>query len=131
MIRIIIVNCKGQHQITEFDNHLGVSSGAGIICGVSGGVMEATLRTSYEWITGEELEKIDFEEVRGLEGIKEAKINIKRKEVNVAVVNSLGNAKKIMDGIRLGKYKYDFIEVMACPGRCSNKIASGKIKFSY
>lgn len=105
-------------QDTEFDNPLGVSSGAGTIFGTSGGVMEAALRTAYEWITGKELEKIDFENVRGLEGIKEAKINLNGKEINVAVVSSLGNAKKIMDEIKSGKSKYHFIEVMACLGGC-------------
>lgn len=103
---------------SEFDNPLGISSGAGTIFGTSGGVMEAALRTAYEWITGKELEKIDFENVRGLEGIKEAKVDLNGKEVNVAVVSSLGNAKKIMDEIKYGNSKYHFIEVMACPGGC-------------
>ncbi|EEH99039.1 MULTISPECIES: NADH-dependent [FeFe] hydrogenase, group A6 [Clostridium] len=103
---------------SEFDNPLGMSSGAGTIFGTSGGVMEAALRTAYEWITGKELEKIDFENVRGLEGIKEAKVDLNGKEVNVAVVSSLGNAKKIMDEIKYGNSKYHFIEVMACPGGC-------------
>lgn len=111
---IDIVNLKD----SEFDNPLGVSSGAGTIFGTSGGVMEAALRTSYEWITGMTLEKIDFESVRGLEGIKEAKIDINGREVNIAVVSSLGNAKKVMDDIKSGKSKYHFIEVMACPGGC-------------
>ncbi|MDI9218852.1 NADH-dependent [FeFe] hydrogenase, group A6 [Clostridium tertium] len=111
---IDIVNLKD----SEFDNPLGMSSGAGTIFGTSGGVMEAALRTAYEWITGKELEKIDFENVRGLEGIKEAKVDLNGKEVNVAVVSSLGNAKKIMDEIKDGNSKYHFIEVMACPGGC-------------
>ncbi len=102
----------------EFDNPLGVSSGAGSLFGTSGGVMEAALRTSYEWITGKTLEKIDFENVRGLEGLKEATINLNGRDINVAVVSSLGNAKKIMDEIKSGKSKYHFIEVMACPGGC-------------
>lgn len=105
---------------SKFDNPLGESSGAGAIFGASGGVMEAALRTSYEWITGETLEKVDFEAVRGLEGIKEAKVNFNGKEINIAVVSSLGNAKKIMDEIGLGKSKYQFIEVMACLGGCIN-----------
>ena len=102
----------------EFDNPLGESTGAGVIFGTSGGVMEAALRTAYEWITGKELHGIDFKEIRGLEGIKEASIKIGDKEVNIAVVNSLGNARKIMDEIVAGDLKYDFIEVMACPGGC-------------
>ncbi|MGV2644831.1 ferredoxin, partial [Clostridium perfringens] len=97
---------------------LGVSSGAGSLFGTSGGVMEAALRTSYEWITGKTLEKIDFENVRGLEGLKEATISLNGRDINVAVVSSLGNAKKIMDEIKNGKSKYHFIEVMACPGGC-------------
>ena len=104
----------------DFDNPLGVASGAGAIFGASGGVMEAALRTSYEWITGENLEKVDFEAVRGLEGIKEAKIDFNGKEINIAVVSSLGNAKKVMDDVKNGKSKYQFIEVMACLGGCIN-----------
>ncbi len=105
---------------SDFDNPLGESSGAGAIFGASGGVMEAALRTSYEWITGNTLEKVDFEDVRGLEGIKEAKIDINGKEINIAVVSSLGNAKKVMDDLKSGKSKYQFIEVMACLGGCIN-----------
>ena len=105
---------------SKFDNPLGESSGAGAIFGASGGVMEAALRTSYEWITGETLEKVDFEAVRGLEGIKEAKVNFHGQEINIAVVSSLGNVKKIMDEVELGKSKYQFIEVMACLGGCIN-----------
>ncbi|WP_195428792.1 NADH-dependent [FeFe] hydrogenase, group A6 [Clostridium sp. D46t1_190503_E9] len=111
---IDIVNLKD----SEFDNPLGMSSGAGTIFGTSGGVMEAALRTAYEWITGQELKQIDFENVRGLEGIKEAKIDLNGKEINIAVISSLGNAKKIMDEIKDGNSKYHFIEVMACPGGC-------------
>ena len=103
---------------SEFDNPLGEASGAGAIFGTSGGVMEAALRTSYEWITGKTLEKLDFEEVRGLEGIKEGKINLNGNDINIAVVSSLGKAKKIMDEIKSGNCKYQFIEVMACPGGC-------------
>lgn len=102
----------------EFDNPLGESTGAGVIFGTSGGVMEAALRTAYEWITGEELYSIEFDNLRGLDGIKEAKIKLADKVLNVAVVNSLGNAKKIMNDIKDGKNNYDFIEIMACPGGC-------------
>lgn len=105
-------------QDSEFDNPLGMSSGAGAIFGTSGGVMEAALRTAYEWVTGKELEKIDFENIRGLDGVKEAKIDLNGKEIDIAVVSSLGNAKKIMDEIKYGNSKYHFIEVMACPGGC-------------
>ncbi|TGY42740.1 4Fe-4S dicluster domain-containing protein [Clostridium sartagoforme] len=103
---------------SEFDNPLGISSGAGTIFGTSGGVMEAALRTAYEWITGEKLEVVEFEVVRGLEGVKEASIEINGKSVNIAVVNSLGNAKNAMEEIERGESKYDFVEVMACPGGC-------------
>lgn len=107
-------------QDSNFDNPLGVSSGAGAIFGASGGVMEAALRTSYEWITGKILEKVDFEAVRGLEGIKEAKIDFNGKEIKIAVISSLGNARKMMDDVKAGKSKYQFIEVMACLGGCIN-----------
>lgn len=112
--RIDIVNLEDR----DFDNPLGFSSGAGTIFGSSGGVMEAALRTAYEWATGKNLDKIDFEVVRGLDGVKEAKIELDGKEINIAVVSSLGNAKKIMDEIEEGKSKYHFIEIMACPGGC-------------
>jgi NADH-quinone oxidoreductase subunit G len=113
------INIKEIHE-SEFDNPLGMSTGAGILFGTSGGVMEAALRTAYEVITGETLEKLDFEMVRGLEGIKETTIKIKDKEVNVAVVSSLGKARQIMDEIKEGKSKYHFIEVMSCPAGCIN-----------
>ncbi|WP_326512379.1 NADH-dependent [FeFe] hydrogenase, group A6 [Clostridium intestinale] len=102
----------------EFDNPLGVSSGAGVIFGSSGGVMEAALRSAYEWITKETLENVNFNEVRGIQGVKEATVNIDGKEINIAVVNSLKNAEKVMKDINAGNSKYQFIEVMACPGGC-------------
>ena len=103
---------------SDFDNPLGLSSGAATIFGTSGGVMEAALRTAYEWVTGNTLENIDFEVVRGLEGIKEAVIDLNGVNINIAVASSLGNAKKIMDEIKSGNSKYHFIEIMACPGGC-------------
>lgn len=102
----------------EFDNPLGVSSGAGVIFGSSGGVMEAALRSAYEWITKETIENVNFNEVRGIQGVKEATVNIAGKEINIAVVNSLKNAEKVMKDINAGNSKYQFIEVMACPGGC-------------
>ena len=113
------INIKELHE-SEFDNPLGMSTGAGVIFGTSGGVMEAALRTAYELITGETLEKLDFEMVRGLEGIKEATIKIQDKEVNVAVVSSLGKAREIMEEIKQGNSKYHFVEVMSCPAGCIN-----------
>jgi len=102
----------------EYDLPMGMSTGAGLIFGATGGVMEAALRTVYEVVTGETLPKLDFEEVRGLEGIKEAKVDLKGTEVKVAVAHGLANAKKIMDKIKDGTADYHFIEIMACPGGC-------------
>lgn len=103
---------------TEFDMPLGVSTGAGTIFGNTGGVMEAALRTTYEFLENKQLEKIEFNEVRGLKGIKEATINLKEKDIKVAVAHTLSNAKKILDDIKKGNCEYTFIEVMACPGGC-------------
>lgn len=102
----------------DYDNPLGEGSGAGVIFGSSGGVMEAALRSAYEWITEKELVDVNFTEVRGIQGIKEATVRIGEKDINVAVVSSLKNAEKIMLDINAGKSKYHFIEIMACPGGC-------------
>ena len=102
----------------EYDEPLGISSGAGAIFGATGGVMEAALRTAYEVITGEELEKLDFEAVRGIEGIKEATVEIDGINLKVAVVNGLGNARKVLEMIKSGEKEYHFVEFMACPGGC-------------
>lgn len=102
----------------EFDSPLGQSSGAADLFGTSGGVLEAALRTAYEWVTDKELIDVNFTSVRGLEGIKEASIDIDGTIINVCVANSLGNARKIMDEVALGNSKYHIIEVMACPGGC-------------
>ena len=105
----------------EFDNPMGDASGAAAIFGTTGGVMEAALRTVSELMTGKELEKVEFEEVRGeLNGVKEANVMIGDMEVKIAVANGLGNAAKIMDMIRDGKAPYHFVEIMACPGGCVN-----------
>ena len=105
----------------EFDQDLlGEYSGAGVIFGVTGGVMEAALRTAYFWLTGEEYKKIEFHEVRGQEGIKEATIDVKGTPVSVAVCSGMVNAKKLLDEVKAGKSKYAFIEVMCCPGGCIN-----------
>ncbi|SCI22520.1 MULTISPECIES: NADH-dependent [FeFe] hydrogenase, group A6 [unclassified Romboutsia] len=103
---------------SEFDSPLGYSTGAADIFGVTGGVLEAALRTAYEVITKETLENIDFTAVRGMEGIKEASIDINGTTVNVAAASSLGNARVLMDELRAGKSKYHIIEIMACPGGC-------------
>ncbi|HRI46635.1 MAG TPA: NADH-dependent [FeFe] hydrogenase, group A6 [Ignavibacteriaceae bacterium] len=105
---------------SEFDNPLGESTGAAAIFGTSGGVMEAALRTAYYKLTNEHLADIDFEAVRGLDGIKETSLNINNIDINIAVVNGIGNAAPILDELREGKSKYHFVEVMACPGGCIN-----------
>ncbi len=104
------------------DAPLGIYSGAGLIFGATGGVMEAALRTAYEFITEKELSNIDFEAVRGLQGVKEAEVEIGSKKIKVAVAHGLGNVKYVLDRVAEGKRKnqlpYHFIEVMACPGGC-------------
>lgn len=102
----------------EFDSILGESTGAAVIFGVTGGVMEAALRTAYELITKEELDDVDFKLIRGLDGIKEATIQIKDMEVKTAIVSGLGNARKLLNKIRAGEADYQIIEIMACPGGC-------------
>jgi len=102
----------------EFDSILGESTGAAVIFGVTGGVMEAALRTAYEWITEESLDDVDFKVVRGLHGIKEATIKIKDKEIKAAIASGLGNARKLLNKIRNGEANYEIIEIMACPGGC-------------
>lgn len=103
---------------SEFDDPMGEATGAGAIFGTTGGVMEAALRTAFETITGEELKKLDFEAVRGEEGIKKATVKIGDNEVKVAVAHGLANAQKIMEEIKSGKAEYQFVEIMACPGGC-------------
>ncbi len=102
----------------EYDMPLGETTGAGAIFGVTGGVMEAALRTAQDKLNGEDVEKFEFIEVRGEKGIKEANITINGRNLHVAVVSGLSNAKKILKELKLGKSSYDFIEVMACPGGC-------------
>ncbi len=104
----------------EFDPVFGVASGAGHIFGVTGGVMEAALRTVAEVVTGKEINPPDFHEVRGVKGIKEAEYDLDGKKVKVAVASGLANAAKLLDSIREGKANYDFVEIMACPGGCVN-----------
>lgn len=103
---------------TPFDVPFGEGSGAGEIFGATGGVMEAALRTVYELVTKEELKTIDFTEVRGFEGIKEATIPVGDIDVKIAVAHGLGNARKLMEALKRGEADYHFIEVMACPGGC-------------
>ena len=103
---------------SDFDNPMGESTGAGDIFGTSGGVIEATIRTAYDTITGEELEKVEFEDLRGLKGIKQAKVDINGREIKIAVANGLGNTRKLLEKLRNKEIDLDAIEVMACPGGC-------------
>lgn len=104
----------------SFDDPLGVSTGAGVIFGVTGGVMEAALRTVAEILTGEELENIEFGVVRGLEGIRTASIDVGGVTIKAAVANGTANAAALLDRIKSGQEHYDFIEIMGCPGGCIN-----------
>lgn len=105
-------------QDEEFDDFLGDSTGASVLFGVTGGVLEAALRTAYEWITGETLEQVEFSMVRGLDGIREATIMIGDMPVNAAIAHGLGNARTLLNKIRSGETDYQIIEIMACPGGC-------------
>ncbi|NLM36697.1 MAG: 4Fe-4S binding protein [Firmicutes bacterium] len=102
----------------SFDDPFGITTGAGVIFGASGGVMEAALRTVYEVVTKEPLPSVDFTAVRGIEGIKEAEVDLKGRKIKVAVANGLANARKLMELIKAGKADYQFIEIMCCPGGC-------------
>lgn len=104
----------------EFDPIFGIASGAGHIFGVTGGVMEAALRTVAEVVNKKPLEKLEFEEVRGFEDIKEATVKLEGMDVNVAVASGLSNARKLLDMVKNGEKDYHFIEIMACPGGCVN-----------
>jgi len=102
----------------EFDPIFGEGSGAGVIFGATGGVMEAALRSAYFLVTGENPDADSFKSVRGMDGWKEATFEIKGLKVRVAIASGLGNARKLMEAIDRGEVKYDFVEIMACPGGC-------------
>jgi NADP-reducing hydrogenase subunit HndD len=104
----------------NFDDPLGRSTGAAVIFGATGGVMEAALRTAVEVLTGEKLNNLDFTAVRGTQGIKEATYNAAGLDIKVAVASGLGNARKLLDDVKSGKSEYHFIEIMGCPGGCVN-----------
>lgn len=104
----------------SFDEPLGLGSGAGVIFGATGGVMEAALRTAVETLTGEELPKLEFHEVRGTAGIKEATYHVADMDVKVAVASGLGNARELLKKVKSGEADYHFIEIMGCPGGCVN-----------
>lgn len=103
-----------------YDSILGQSTGAGVIFGATGGVMEAALRTVADVLTGEDLKAIEYTAVRGMEGIKEATVRIKDMDIKVAVAHGTANAEKLLDRVRKGEATYHFIEVMGCPGGCIN-----------
>ena len=120
MIKKAGINFKNVPDM-EFDAPFGLGSGAGTIFGATGGVMEAALRTAYEVVTGKELTDLaTFNAVRGVEGVKEASYDLDGVTVNVAVASGLANAKKVLEMVKSGEKKYDFIEIMACPGGCVN-----------
>jgi NADH-quinone oxidoreductase subunit G/NADP-reducing hydrogenase subunit HndD len=103
---------------SDFDRMMGESTGAGVIFGTTGGVIEAAVRTAYEWITGEELENVEFTQLRGIEGIREASVMVGDMELNIGIAHGLGNARQLLEDIKSGKSKYHAIEIMACPGGC-------------
>ena len=113
---------------SDFDSIMGESSGAGVIFGSTGGVMEAALRTAYNMITGEDLQNVEYTELKDLRGFKEAEIEIKGKKIKAAVVSGLGNARKLLNSIKSKEKTYDIIEIMACPGGC---IAGGGQPFIH
>ncbi|MGX8796879.1 NADH-dependent [FeFe] hydrogenase, group A6 [Fusibacter sp. JL298sf-3] len=103
---------------TEFDQILGESTGASVIFGTTGGVIEAAVRTAYDWMTGETLEKVDFHQLRGLEGIRAAEVQVGDMTLRIGIAHGLGHARKLLEDIRDGKSHFDAIEIMACPGGC-------------
>jgi NADP-reducing hydrogenase subunit HndD len=104
----------------KFDDPFAIGSGAGAIFGATGGVMEAALRTAAEVIEGKPLESLDFNEVRGVEGVKIASYKLGDITLNVAVASGTANAKKVLDAVKAGELDVQFIEIMACPGGCVN-----------
>ena len=119
---------------SNFDNPMGEATGAAAIFGTTGGVMEAALRTASDTLTGKSLDKINFEQVRGGEGIKRATVNIEGNDINVVAASGLANAKEILEEIKAGKANYQFVEIMACPGGCvmggGQPIKNSKIRSS-
>src|SRR5690554_3043346 len=102
----------------EFDNPMGESTGASVIFGTTGGVIEAAVRTAYELYTKKELKKVDFEELRGMEGIRQATVDFDGLPINIGIAHGLGNARKLLEDIKAGKSTFHAIEIMACPGGC-------------
>lgn len=102
----------------EFDNPMGASTGASVIFGTTGGVIEAAVRTAYELFTKKELKKVDFDELRGMEGIRQATVDFDGLPINIGIAHGLGNARKLLEDIKAGKSTFHAIEIMACPGGC-------------
>ncbi len=102
----------------EFDAPLGESTGAGVIFGTTGGVIEAAVRTAYELYTGKKLEKVDFEQLRGMDGIRHAEVDFNGFMLKIGIAHGLGNARKLLEDVRAGKSEFHAIEIMACPGGC-------------
>ncbi len=117
MLKEAGVNFAGLPE-SQFDHLLGESTGASIIFGTTGGVIEAAVRTAYDWITGETLEKVDFQQLRGLEGIRSATVKVGDMNLRIGIAHGLGNARKLLEDIRDGISQFDAIEIMACPGGC-------------
>lgn len=103
---------------SEYDKPLGETTGASVIFGTTGGVIEAVIRTAHEWITGEELKKVEFEQLRGSDGLRKATVQIGDKTLKIGIASGLGNARTLLEEIRERKSEYDAIEIMACPGGC-------------
>ena len=125
MIKSFGIECWDKREVAaweihsgEFDAPLGISTGAGDIFGCTGGVMEATLRTAYEKLTGKDCEQLEFHDVRAVEGLREATLNIAGTDINIGVANGLTNAKILLDKVVSGEKQFHVIEIMACPGGC-------------
>lgn len=103
---------------SEYDRPLGETTGASVIFGTTGGVIEAALRTAYEWMTGQELKKVEFEQLRGVDGLRKADVQVGDKTLRIGIASGLGNARRLLEEIRENKNQYDAIEIMACPGGC-------------
>lgn len=102
----------------DFDSMLGESSGAAVIFGTTGGVIEAATRTAYEWVTGEKLENVEFTQLRGMDGIRSATVQVGDIALNIGIAHGLGNARKLLEDIKAGRSHFHAIEIMACPGGC-------------
>ena len=131
MIKTADIDFAGLEE-TNFDDPMGEATGAAAIFGTTGGVMEAALRTAADTLEGKDIKEIDYKEVRGEKGRKEAELEIAGKKIKIVVASGLKNARKIMDEIREGKADYQFVEIMACPGGCvmggGQPIKSSKVR---